>query len=63
MNNIQLENIILKNDCLKKYVKGVYVCNIFFENVMNFLSVFIVNIDLILKFGKYWVVIVMYSFL
>lgn len=35
----------------------------FFENVMNFLSVFIVNIDLILKFGKYWVVIVMYSFL
>lgn len=63
MNNIQLENIILKNDCLKKYVKGVDVCNIFFENVMNFLSVFIVNIDLILKFGKYWVVIVMYSFL
>lgn len=61
MNNIQLENIILKNDCLKKYVKGVYACNTLPENVTNFPSAFIVNTDPIPKPGKHWVAIVMHS--
>lgn len=59
MNNIQLKNIILKNDCLKKYVKGVYACNTLPENVTNFPSAFIVNTDPI--HGKHWVAIVMHS--
>lgn len=45
MNNIQLENIILKSNCLKKYVKGVNACNTLPENVTNFPSAFIVNTD------------------
>lgn len=61
MNNIQLENIILKNDCLKKYVKGVYACNTLPENVTNFPSAFIVNTEPIPKPGKHWVAIVMHS--